>query len=140
MSKISKNFRIEEFIKPAEMELCKRTCPDYKTRIRKKIINPMLQPLRTAISLPIIITSGFRSAEHNFQTGGNPHSHHLFHADRCAADFTTGDMPAAWQWLEAHRERFCYAYWDKERNFIHLSALTATDDRIGKMWVLNEKE
>lgn len=140
MSELSKNFSIREFITDEDMQLCRRICPDYKTRIRKKLVGPILQPLRTSLGLLIRITSGFRSPEHNNRIGGKPHSYHLFNADRCAADFTIKDMSPAWHWLELHRERFCYTYWDKERNFIHLSGLTKTDDRVGIMWIIEKKQ
>lgn len=140
MNQLSKNFDIREFVKETDSELCSRVCTDNITRIRKKLVDPVLQPMRTALALPIRITSGFRSPEHNKQIGGKPHSHHLFNADRCAADFTLQDMPSAWSWLEEHRERFCYAYWDKGRNFIHLSGLTKTDDRVGRMWIIEKEQ
>jgi hypothetical protein len=140
MSGLSKNFGIGEFIRVGDMQLCRQICPDYKTRICKILVVPVLQPLRAILGSPVRITSGFRSPEHNNRIGGNPYSHHLFNADRCAADFTTEDMPEAWRWLELHKERFCYVYWDKERNFIHLSGLTKTDDRVGIMWVIEKKQ
>lgn len=139
MKKLSPDFKIEEFVRKEDADICSRSCPDYISRIKNKLVDPVFGPLRKKLASKIIITSGFRTALHNSSIGGKPHSHHLFHADRCAADFTAQNIASAWEWLEEHQNRFCYAYWDKERNFIHISALTATDDRVGKMWVIDGK-
>ena len=105
-----------------------------------KLVRPILQPLRDELDVPIIITSGYRCYEHNKWVGGVENSHHLFEAGRSAVDFTTVDMSGAWKWLKARCGLFCYAYWQKEKNFIHVSGRTKTDNRVGQMWTLGEEE
>lgn len=135
MEKLSKNFRTEEFfyLLPDMNKL--RPIID---RIKTILVNPILQPLRDFLGEIIIVTSGFRDPEYNRLIGGAEHSHHLYEADRCAVDITTVNLEEAWLWLKAHCGLFCYAYWDKRKNFIHISGLTSTDRRIGKMWIKEE--
>lgn len=54
----------------------------------QQVIN-QLQKLRNAIGLPIVITSGYRSVNHNSNVGGVPNSHHLC---GMAADFYVPGM------------------------------------------------
>jgi hypothetical protein len=132
--KISANFAVSEFFikEPPEHATEDRIC-----RIRTKLVMPILQPLRDELGVPIIITSGYRNPEHNREVGGQPDSHHLMLEDKCAADITCADMPRAWALLKTYVRVFCYAYWQREKNFIHISGLTANDwlNRVGEMWV-----
>ena len=135
MVKLSKNFRLEEFFYVLP-DVDKRE--SIINRIKTSLVNPILQPLRDFLDEIIIVTSGFRDPEYNRLVGGAEHSHHLCEADRCAVDITTDKLKDAWMWLKAHCGLFCYAYWDKRKNFIHISGLTSTDRRIGKMWIKEE--
>ena len=141
---LSKNFKRSEFITDADFRiLSKERSAEILTRIKDNLI-PILQDLRDYftsnvlhVKMKIRINCAFRNPEHNAEVGGKPFSHHLFHHDQSACDFTCEDMPSAWLWLKINRKRFCYAYWDKKKNFIHLSGLTKTDHlgRIGAMWI-----
>ena len=134
---LSKNFRLAEFITAADLRTyAGERIRAIRDRIKEKLI-PVLQDMRDFLKIEIRINCAFRNPEHNAEVGGKPFSHHLFHHDQSACDFTCEDMPAAWLWLKSNRKRFCYAYWDKKKNFIHLSGLTKTDHlgRIGAMWI-----
>lgn len=128
----NKFFKVSEFFKKEPPETA---TPERVERIREKLF-PILRDLRFALNAPVKITSCYRSPEHNAQIGGKEGSHHLFEADRCAVDFTTEDLDAAWLWIRAHCGLFCYSYVDWNRNFIHVSSRTKTDPRVGQTWEL----
>jgi hypothetical protein len=52
-----------------------------------ELCTKLLEPIRAQYSLPLIITSGYRTIDHNKATGGEPHSYHLFDDGKAAADF-----------------------------------------------------
>lgn len=54
------------------------------------LVRSLLDPLRDALEAPLVVTSGYRSADVNEAVGGHPHSHHL---DGNAADVRP---PAGW--------------------------------------------
>ena len=139
---LSKNFRLAEFITAADLRTyAGERIRAIRDRIKEKLI-PVLQDMRDFLKIEIRINCAFRNPEHNAEVGGKPFSHHLFHHDQSACDFNCEDMPSAWLWLKINRKRFCYAYWDKKKNFIHLSGLTKTDHlgRIGAMWIFENGE
>jgi zinc D-Ala-D-Ala carboxypeptidase len=66
--RISDNFTYTEFQAP----------DDAKVRLNiKTLVNNTLQPLRSALKMPIIITSGYRSPDKNKAVNGVPKSNHL---------------------------------------------------------------
>lgn len=133
--KISKNFSLWEFFVNEKPESLKENGEKYAERIKTKLVDTILQPMRNDIKLPITITSGFRCPEHNTKVKGKSASHHLYLHDTCACDITCSDMDAVWQWLEEHDMTFCYCYLQKVRNFIHISGLTERNTTVGKMWI-----
>lgn len=138
MGDISKDFCFKEFFTEGKtvQERISIQIPDIYQRIRMKLVEPILQPMRVSLGIPVIITSGFRSKDYNRQIGGKPHSHHLYIPnDRSAVDIKTTDMLSTWEWLKNHRPFFCYSYWDQTKNFIHISGITESDRRIGLMWI-----
>lgn len=66
--KISENFSFSEFNAPDD--------PKVRANI-KRLVDQFLQPLRTALGLPIVITSGYRDPEKNKAVGGVEKSKHL---------------------------------------------------------------
>lgn len=139
---LSKSFRLSEFISSGDIKtLSNERKKEIEERIRKKLI-PILQPMRDFLGLKIRITSGHRNPEHNNAAGGKHNSHHLYNADQCACDITCENLPAVWLWLKSNRKQFCYAYWNRERKFIHISGLTDYDSlhRIGAMWIYENNE
>jgi hypothetical protein len=114
------------------------SCAGYLSADKKKLIEPILQPLHEHLGASVKITSGYRSDEHNAREQGKPNSHHLYRQDKCAADFRTAEMSKAWEWLKENKNNFCYAYWDKIKGFIHVSGLTRNDPRAGRMWIDDE--
>lgn len=83
---LSKNFNLDEFVsdedpkRPGAKELANL----------KKLCELVLEPLRAILGGPVIVTSGYRSVEHNARVGGAPQSQHLL---GIAADISVpGDL------------------------------------------------
>lgn len=96
---ITKNFTLEE--------LCKTNCKANNAPSIESIINLtklcvfILQPLRDAYKLPIMVNSGYRSPVVNRFVGGSPSSQHL---KGMAADITTGTIEGNKKlWLLIHK-------------------------------------
>ncbi|MCB7128532.1 MAG: hypothetical protein J3T61_03205 [Candidatus Brocadiales bacterium] len=53
----------------------------------KTLCQLIMEPIREHFGLPITITSGYRSPEHNKEVGGSKTSEHVATADWCACDF-----------------------------------------------------
>ncbi len=89
--KLSANFRLEEFLisQTAERHGIDMT-PDKGIQMNiVRLVDTILQPLRTEIGAGINISSGFRPDELNKRIGGSKTSAHRF---GCAADFTATGM------------------------------------------------
>ena len=65
--KVAKNFKLREF-----------ECKDgsHLVKVDHRLVE-RLQKLRDRLGKPIIITSGYRTPEHNKKVGGAPNSQHL---------------------------------------------------------------
>ncbi|MBU0572011.1 MAG: peptidase M15 [Candidatus Omnitrophica bacterium] len=48
----------------------------HELKIQPRVME-CLERLRTRVKYPIIVTSGYRTEEHNEEVGGAPHSYHL---------------------------------------------------------------
>lgn len=93
MKMLTENFSAEELrlplndaaIEEAATELCKQ----------------LLEPIRAQYSLPMIITSAYRSVDHNRQVGGEPTSYHLYDEGKAAADFVipSVDIKNVFDWI-----------------------------------------
>ena len=69
--KITKNFTLSEF--------CGDILPQTSVIINlTSLCLNCLQPLRDGLGKPVIITSGYRTPEHNKNVGGVPTSQHLY--------------------------------------------------------------
>lgn len=68
---LAPNFRLAEFLHNDD------PIPPYWAVINLAKLAQRLQVLRDFFGLPITITSGFRSQEHNAAVGGKPESQHL---------------------------------------------------------------
>lgn len=137
MGDISKNFNFYEFFTEGADVQSRAVLhtPNIYSRIRDKLVLKILQPMRDEIGLPVKITCGYRSDAFNASLeDASPSSHHLFRGDKAACDVTCANVQSIYDWLLEHRDRFCYAYWNKKKNFIHISALTNADSRVGRMW------
>jgi zinc D-Ala-D-Ala carboxypeptidase len=66
--KISENFDFSKFDAPDN--------PKVRANI-KRLVDNVLQPLRSALNLPIVITSGYRDPDKNKSVNGVPRSNHL---------------------------------------------------------------
>ena len=54
--------------------------------ILREFCEQILEPLRKHVARPVLITSGYRSAELNRKAGGAHDSYHRATSKRCAAD------------------------------------------------------
>ncbi len=92
---LSKNFSLDEFTKSAtakRLGIANNPSPMQIANIQALVTN-VLQPLRTALGFPIIISSGFRTPELNQAIGGAYASQHM--ADNgAAADIDIGSKNA----------------------------------------------
>jgi zinc D-Ala-D-Ala carboxypeptidase len=73
--RISKNFVLGEFtVTSTGLTIV----PTFRQALNvRKAVKKFFQPLRDAVGLPIIITSGIRTPEVNEIVGGSPNSYHL---------------------------------------------------------------
>lgn len=132
---LSANFKRSEFLTDYDyLMLGAKKAKDIIGRVATKLI-PLLQRLRDFIGR-VDIHCGYRNEEHNKEVGGKQFSHHRYFNDTSACDFHCADMQKGWDWFKQHRSEFCYCYWDKDKNFFHLSGLTEKDPRIGAMWIV----
>ena len=76
--RISKNFKLREF-----------QSPNGEVKIHSELLDK-LQKLRDHFGRPVIITSGYRTPEHNRAVGGAPDSQHLYGR---AADIVVRGVP-----------------------------------------------
>ena len=138
---MAKYFTIDEFEKSAKA--CKmgidNTIPSVQRKNIEKLVNLVLDPLREAIKVPIIISSGYRCPRLNKAVGGAIDSQHL---DGLAADITFQNRDEYCYWayclLKSPYRPFrryidqCIYY--EKRKFIHVS-ISATDKPRGQFWI-----
>jgi hypothetical protein len=88
----------------------------------------LLEPIRAKYGLPVFVTSGYRSPEHNERVGGKSKSFHLFGEDRCAADFKVIgiDVVETFDWLRLESglpfDKVILEYHQGEPRVIHIQA------------------
>jgi len=75
--RLSPHFNLDEFgaVPP-------KVVPAYRS-----LCEEVLEPIRERFGLPMVITSGYRSPEHNASVGGTLYSQHQATPFYCAADF-----------------------------------------------------
>jgi hypothetical protein len=83
---LTKNFSLEEFLvsQTAERHDIDMTPPQHIIDNLRDLCVTVLQPIRTVVDSPLIISSGYRPPELNSLIGGSPTSAHRFGR---AADF-----------------------------------------------------
>lgn len=88
----------------------------------KALVSNVLDPLRTRIGRPIIITSGYRSQRVNELAGGSKTSQHLSGkaADIHVQEYTPQQMHAVYQTIQMYYD-FDQLIFYPSRNFIHVS-------------------
>lgn len=123
MQYLSKNFKLEEFLKNDEGI---KIVPTSKQLDNLKVLaKTIMQPIRDYVGSPILITSGLRTEEINSAVGGSPKSLHLTGR---ACDFTTYKKPALLLdvFLYIHRnldveECILYLHNKNDKRFIHIA-------------------
>ena len=86
-----KNFKLDEFItSPTALSLGIDNLPDFEEVAHlEELVSTILQPLRTALGYPLIVTSGYRCKALNNAVGGVSDSAHQY---GYAADIQIKDM------------------------------------------------
>jgi hypothetical protein len=123
---LSKNFQLWEFTTSptAERRGIDNTPNANEIKHLKKLCETILQPARDALG-PLVISSGFRSAELNEAVGGVPNSDHRlgFAADVIPVDVGTRALA---EWVVRNCPEFDQVILEygtlKNPNWIHLSA------------------
>ena len=89
--KISTNFYMHEFLRSQTATRYNiQNIPNEEERENiHDLVKYLLQPLRTRVGSPLVISSGFRSTRLNLATGGSENSEHAFGG---AADFECFSM------------------------------------------------
>jgi uncharacterized protein YcbK (DUF882 family) len=115
MEKLSEFFDWHEFGVTDETDL------SIKKNIKKLVIN-VLEKIRTEYGMPILITSGYRTPEHNKKVGGVANSQHVCGE---ACDFTGRDFRRLLRIIDELDEYGLLNYDQmiiyKKRKFIHVS-------------------
>lgn len=93
--KLSEHFELREFTR--NFHGLPNNPPTEVIPMLREFCEQILEPLRTHVARPVLITSGYRSAEF----GGTPGSYHFATSTRCAADIQVRGLPLAevFQWL-----------------------------------------
>lgn len=103
--KISDHFSLHEFESPDTGEV---------------IVHPqlliLLERVRCAFDLPVCITSGYRTPEHNIEVGGSPGSYHL---RGMAADFYIPGVKVLDILHVCNAVGFSYSYAQPAKGFVH---------------------
>lgn len=97
--KLSEHFQLSEFTRNSHG--LANDPPAEVIPVLREFCEKILEPLRTYVNRPVVITSGYRSVELNRKAGGLPNSYHRATSTRCAADIQVGGIPLAgvFQWL-----------------------------------------
>lgn len=97
--KLSEHFELREFTRNSH-GLANQPPADV-IPILRDFCEQILEPLRAHVGRPVLITSGYRSAELNRKVGGTSDSYHRATRARCAADIQVPGLRLAeiFRWL-----------------------------------------
>lgn len=115
---ITQHFTLEEFEKSEKAEIYKldNSMPARYFRNLERLCEHVLEPLRSALQCPIVISSGYRCKGLNEIVKGSENSQHTI---GCAADFTCSKMDIA---IRVFKEKYLrYDQCIVHDTFIHIS-------------------
>lgn len=136
-----KHFTINEFEKSAKA--CQlgidNTIPSLQKKNIEKLVNLVLDPLREALEVPIIISSGYRCPRLNKAVGGVPDSQHV---EGLAADITFQKRDTYCYWAycllkssnHPYRQYINQCIYYEKKGFIHVS-ISENDKPKGQFWI-----
>lgn len=126
--RLSPHFLLGEFLRVPESEV-----PIGIIENLGKLCTTLLEPLRVAMDLPVMVTSGYRTPEHNAKIGGAPTSDHMW--GRAADIHIPTGLGKSWEenTILAHR-------WLWSHKLNHVGQLILEDHRIAlrkphKLWL-----
>nr|QJB19715.1 MAG: peptidase [Microvirus sp.] len=115
MEKLTEFFDYQEFGITDETEI------SIRENIKKLVINVM-EKIRAEYGMPIYITSGYRTPEHNKKVGGVANSQHIYGE---ACDFTGRDFKRLLRIIDEMDDKGLLNYDQliiyRKRQFIHVS-------------------
>ena len=122
MEKLTEFFDYQEFgIMEKLTEFTDEIDISIKENIKKLVVNVM-EKIRTEYGMPIYITSGYRTPEHNKKVGGVANSQHIYGE---ACDFTGRDFRRLLRIIEEMDDKGLLNYDQliiyRKRQFIHVS-------------------
>lgn len=129
---VSKNFNLEEFVKPADLE-AGLNYPILNNI--QGLIDNVLQPARTRLGIPIRVHSAYRNPTFNASIGGVPNSQHVH---GMAADISP--VPATLEnfkklWDELIKQDYDQIIWENAKAFsqkpshIHVSRVSVPSSK-----------
>jgi uncharacterized protein YcbK (DUF882 family) len=113
--------KLTEFFDYQEFEITDETDISIRENIKKLVVNVM-EKIRAEYGMPIYITSGYRTPEHNKKVGGVTNSQHIYGE---ACDFTGRDFKRLLRIIDELDDKGLLNYDQliiyRKRQFIHVS-------------------
>jgi len=125
--------KLTEFFDYHEFGISDETDISIKENIKKLVVNVM-DKIRAEYGMPIYITSGYRTPEHNKKVGGVANSQHIYGE---ACDFTGRDFRRLLRIIEEMDDKGLLNYDQliiyRKRQFIHVSYMNRSINRNQKI-------
>jgi uncharacterized protein YcbK (DUF882 family) len=126
--------KLTEFFDYCEFGITDETDISIKENIKKLVVNVM-EKIRAEYGMPIYITSGYRTPEHNKKVGGVANSQHIYGE---ACDFTGRDFRRLLRIIEEIDDKGLLNYDQliiyRKRQFIHVSYMNRSINRNQKIY------
>jgi uncharacterized protein YcbK (DUF882 family) len=126
--------KLTEFFDYHEFGISDETDISISENIKKLVVNVM-EKIRAEYGMPIYITSGYRTPEHNKKVGGVANSQHIYGE---ACDFTGRDFRRLLRIIEEMDDKGLLNYDQliiyRKRQFIHVSYINKSINRNQKIF------
>ena len=125
--------KLTEFFDYQEFGITNETDISIRENIKKLVVNVM-DKIQSEYGMPIYITSGYRTPEHNKKVGGVANSQHIYGE---ACDFTGRDFRRLLRIIEEMDDKGLLNYDQliiyRKRQFIHVSYMNRSINRNQKI-------
>jgi len=118
---IARDFSLQEFESPDTNEV----------KIERSLVD-CLQRLRDALDVPVVVSSGYRTREHNAALDGSPTSLHM---EGKAADIYCLEVSRAELTVAAVRAGFLTVIAYKEKGFVHVAMGPKEQIIVPREWI-----